>query len=58
MEEVVKTLMRADAAEIMPDARGLRKQTAIGFVEEYHRYPARDGIEYGRIHSAFAAVDT
>jgi|EP01043_Picozoa_sp_COSAG02_P001617 hypothetical protein len=57
VEEVVKTLMNKDEEEIKPDARGFQRQEAIDFTEEYHRYPARDGIEYSRIKTAFKDID-
>ena len=57
VEEVVMTLMNKDPEEIMPDARGFRHQEAIDFTEEYHRYPARDGVEYSRIKTAFKEID-
>lgn len=57
VEEVVQTLMNKDDDAMKPDARGRRAQAPIDFTEEYHRYPARDGIEYSRIHHAFREID-
>ena len=51
------TLMNNDPESIMPDTRGVGQQEAIDFTEEYHRYPARDGVEYSRIKTAFKEID-
>lgn len=57
VDEVVMTLMNNDPESIMPDTRGVGHQEAIDFTEEYHRYPARDGVEYSRIKTAFKEID-
>ena len=59
VEEVVKSLMNEadDEKAIKPDARGKKEQATDFTTEEYHRYPARNGIEYTRIYEAFASID-